>query len=65
YYEDRGDGAAVVVIHGWPLPGRAWEPQVQAFVDAGHRVFTHDRRGFGWSTQATGDYDYARPSRRS
>ncbi len=25
YYEDHGDGSPVVLIHGFPLSGRAWE----------------------------------------
>jgi len=48
----------VVLIHGWPLSGRSWEPQVAALVEAGHRVITYDRRGFGWSSQPWNGYDY-------
>lgn len=58
YYEDRGQGAPVVLIHGWPLSGRTWEAQVPALVDAGHRVVTYDRRGFGGSSQPWSGYDY-------
>ncbi len=58
YYEDLGTGAPVVLIHGWPLSGRSWENQVPALVEAGHRVITYDRRGFGWSSQPWGGYDY-------
>ena len=58
YYEDHGAGAPVVLIHGWPLSGRSWERQVPALVDAGHRVVTYDRRGFGWSSQPWDGYDY-------
>lgn len=58
YYEDRGEGAPVVLIHGWPLSGRSWESQVQPLIDSGHRVITYDRRGFGSSSQAAGGYDY-------
>ncbi len=25
HYEDRGTGTPVVLIHGYPLSGRAWE----------------------------------------
>ena len=28
YYEDHGSGPAVVLLHGWPLDSRSWEPQV-------------------------------------
>ena len=60
YYEDHGSGKPVVLIHGWPLSGRSWEPQIAALVDAGHRVITYDRRGFGWSSQPWVGYDYDR-----
>ena len=58
YYEDHGSGSAVVLIHGWPLSGRSWEDQVPALIEAGHRVITYDRRGFGKSSQPYGGYDY-------
>jgi len=58
YYEDHGAGAPVVLIHNWPLSGRSWESQVPALVDAGHRVITYDRRGFGASSRPWGGYDY-------
>jgi len=58
YYEDHGSGKPVVLIHGWPLSGRSWEKQVPALIDAGHRVITYDRRGFGWSSQPWDGYDY-------
>ena len=58
YYEDHGSGAPVVLIHGWPLSGRSWEKQVPALIEAGHRVITYDRRGFGASSQPFEGYDY-------
>lgn len=58
YYEDHGAGKPVILIHGWPLSGRAWEKQVTALVDAGHRVIAYDRRGFGNSSKPTFGYDY-------
>jgi pimeloyl-ACP methyl ester carboxylesterase len=58
HYEDFGSGTPVVLIHGWPLSGRSWEKQVPALVEAGHRVVTYDRRGFGSSSQPWGGYDY-------
>ena len=30
YYEDHGTGRPVVLIHGFPLSGRAWERQERA-----------------------------------
>lgn len=58
FYTDVGSGPPVVLIHGWPLSGRSWEAQVPALVQAGHRVITYDRRGFGQSSQPWGGYDY-------
>jgi len=58
YYEDKGSGRPVVLIHGWPLSGRSWEAQVPALIEAGLRVITYDRRGFGASSQPWGGYDY-------
>ncbi len=58
YYEDHGTGPAVVLIHGYPLDGSSWEKQTVALLDAGYRVITYDRRGFGKSSQPTEGYDY-------
>jgi non-heme chloroperoxidase len=58
YYEDHGDGPAVVLIHGYPLNGRSWEKQQAELLDNGYRVIAYDRRGFGWSSQPTIGYDY-------
>jgi non-heme chloroperoxidase len=58
YYEDHGSGRPVVLIHGFPLSGRAWERQEPALLAAGHRVITYDRRGFGKSSQPSAGYDY-------
>jgi non-heme chloroperoxidase len=58
YYEDHGSGKPVVLIHGWPLSGASWEKQTAALLDAGHRVITYDRRGFGRSSQPSTGYDY-------
>jgi non-heme chloroperoxidase len=58
YYEDHGSGPPVVLIHGYPLSGRAWDKQVPVLLEAGHRVITYDRRGFGKSSRPTSGYDY-------
>jgi pimeloyl-ACP methyl ester carboxylesterase len=58
HYSDHGAGQPVVLIHGYPLSGRAWDKQVPVLLDAGHRVITYDRRGFGQSSQPTVGYDY-------
>lgn len=58
YYEDHGAGQPVVLIHGFPLSGAAWEKQVPTLLSAGCRTITYDRRGFGNSSQPAGGYDY-------
>jgi non-heme chloroperoxidase len=58
YYEDRGTGKPVLLIHGWPLSGASWERQAAALLAAGYRVITYDRRGFGRSSQPSTGYDY-------
>jgi non-heme chloroperoxidase len=58
HYEDHGAGRPVVLIHGYPLSGRAWDKQVPALLAAGYRVITYDRRGFGASSQPATGYDY-------
>jgi non-heme chloroperoxidase len=58
YYEDHGSGRPVVLIHGYPLSGASWEKQVPVLLNAGHRVITYDRRGFGRSSQPTEGYNY-------
>ncbi len=58
HYEDAGSGKPVVLIHGWPLSSRSWEAQVPALVEAGYRVVSYDRRGFGRSSQPWTGYDY-------
>ncbi len=58
YYEDRGSGKPVVLIHGWPLDGGSWERQSFALLASGYRVITYDRRGFGRSSAPSEGYDY-------
>lgn len=58
HYEDHGTGKPIILIHGWPLSGRSWEKQVPVLLEAGHRVITYDRRGFGDSGKPTFGYDY-------
>jgi non-heme chloroperoxidase len=58
YTDSGGDGRPVVLIHGWPLSGASWSEQVPALTEAGHRVITYDRRGFGDSDKPEDGYDY-------
>jgi pimeloyl-ACP methyl ester carboxylesterase len=58
YYEDHGSGQPVVLVHGYPLDGSSWEKQTAVLLDAGKRVITYDRRGFGKSDKPTTGHDY-------
>lgn len=53
-----GPGRPVVLIHGWPLSGESFKHQVSALREAGFRVVTYDRRGFGRSGSPTQTYSY-------
>ena len=57
-YNDQGSGQPVVLIHGFPLDGASWEKQAHVLLEAGYRVITYDRRGFGSSSQPSVGYDY-------
>ena len=58
HYTDHGAGQPVVLIHAGLVSGRAWDRQVPALLQAGYRVITYDRRGFGGSSQPATGYDY-------
>src|SRR6187551_1311655 len=58
YIKDWGKGSLVILIHGWPLSADSWDAIAVDLVEAGHRVITYDRRGFGRSDQPFTGYDY-------
>ncbi len=61
FYQDlnpEGTAGTVVLVHGWPLSHRMFEPQLWALTGAGYRVVAYDRRGFGHSAFPPGGYDY-------
>lgn len=58
HVKDSGAGKPVVLIHGWPLTGDMFEFQTLALIEAGYRVITYDRRGFGQSGHPATGYDY-------
>jgi pimeloyl-ACP methyl ester carboxylesterase len=59
YIEDTGGaGRPVVLIHGWPLSGESWSLQVPPLREAGYRVVSYDRRGFGRSDKPMTGYAY-------
>jgi non-heme chloroperoxidase len=57
YYEDHGAGQPVVLIHGYPMESSSWEKQTAVLLEAGKRVITYDRRGFGRSDRPTSGHD--------
>lgn len=56
--DSGGGGRPMVLIHGWPLSAKAWEPQVSVLQAAGYRVVAYDRRGFGRSDKPESAYSY-------
>lgn len=58
HFEDHGVGQPVVLIHGFPLDGRSWDKQERVLLEAGYRVISYDRRGFGESSRTTIGFDY-------
>lgn len=58
FYTDQGSGQPVVLIHGFPLDGESWGKQQAALLDAGYRVISYDRRGFGYSSKVSSGFDY-------
>lgn len=51
FYNDWGQGQAVVFSHGWPLDSDAFEDQMFFLSQNGYRCIAHDRRGHGRSSQ--------------
>lgn len=52
-YDDLGQGSPIMLIHGFPLCRKMWQPQAEALVAAGYQVILPDLRGFGESTTGT------------
>src|SRR3712207_9417454 len=57
-YEDHGTGPVVVLLHGWPVDSRSWEPQLHPLLQAGFRVVTYDRRGVGQTSRPATRYHF-------
>jgi 3-oxoadipate enol-lactonase len=59
HYLDEGRGEPVLLlVHGFPLQARMWEPQIQAF-SGGHRIVIPDLYGFGDSEVPSDRSDYS------
>jgi pimeloyl-ACP methyl ester carboxylesterase len=46
----RGEGPAVVFVHGFPDLARGWQHQLSAVADAGYHAIAPDMRGYGGSS---------------
>lgn len=58
HFEDHGAGEIILMIHGYPFSGTAWEKEETVLLNEGYRVITYDRRGFGLSSRPSAGYDY-------
>lgn len=59
FVKDWGSGRPVILLSGWPLSSDSWDDQALAIAEAGYRVISYDRRGFGRSSQPWEGYDYS------
>ena len=58
FVKDWGRGRPIILTHAWPLSSDCWEQQAVPIAEAGYRVISYDRRGFGRSAQPSSGYDY-------
>lgn len=58
FVKDWGHGRPIILTHAWPLSSDCWEQQAVSIAEAGYRVISYDRRGFGRSGQPSTGYDY-------
>jgi pimeloyl-ACP methyl ester carboxylesterase len=56
-----GNGATVLLLHGWPDTHALWTRQIEALCAAGYRTIAPDLRGFGGSDKPDGVEHYAIP----
>jgi pimeloyl-ACP methyl ester carboxylesterase len=57
YYEEKGNGPPLVLIHGGALGRRMWDEQLETF-SKNYRVIRYDVRGFGKSATPTKPYSH-------
>ena len=55
YYETRGEGPAVVLVHGGLVDSRLWDDQMQPLAQR-FRVVRYDLRGYGKSAAPSGQF---------
>lgn len=56
YFEERGKGLPVVLLHGFPFSHHIWRAQIDALTDS-FRIIAPDLRGHGQSPAPLGTYD--------
>lgn len=61
YYEVRGRGRSLVLVHGFSCGLRSWDPQVRALASR-YRVLTYDVRGHGLSEAPRDPAAYSQPT---
>lgn len=49
HYRSRGEGPAVLLVHGMASDARGWEPAAERLAASGLRAIALDRRGYGAS----------------
>jgi pimeloyl-ACP methyl ester carboxylesterase len=59
HYDEHGDGAPLILIHGGLATSSQWEPVVPELVADSFRVITPDSRAHGRSTNPHGELSYA------
>jgi len=57
YYEVRGGGQPLVLLHGFFGCGRFWQAMVPGLAEK-YRVIVPDLRGHGWTTNPTGRFTH-------
>jgi pimeloyl-ACP methyl ester carboxylesterase len=52
----EGRGPSVVLVHGWMMSGKVWDPMIELMQARGVRVVALDLRGCGESSRPSGRY---------
>ncbi|UFS60591.1 alpha/beta fold hydrolase [Subtercola endophyticus] len=52
------DGEVIILLHGFPQTGEAWEPTAAALNEAGYRTLAPTLRGYETSSRARGRWRY-------
>ena len=55
YFQDRGSGFPIVLVHAGIAHSEMWDPQVE-YLAENYRVITYDLRGFGKSNPVPGKF---------